>query len=83
MITKFEDGKTYIFDMSTFLKDNYDKLNTSWAQQCNQKTVSIIDETNGFILINEAVFIIKPRWCKEKEYKDKKIDINNFEEGEF
>ena len=85
MINKFEDGKTYIFDMSTYLGNDdsqTDIIESYWVQECNQKTVNVISEKQGCIVINGTLYSIVPNWCKEKIYEVRKLEIDHIE-GEF
>lgn len=86
MISQFEDGKIYIFDMETYLNDSVkneedmDIIENYWVQECNQKTVTIINEEQGCIVVNGTLYSIVPKWCKEKSFVIKKMII---EEGDF
>ena len=85
MINKFEDGKKYIFDMSTYLGNDdsqTDIIESYWVQECNQKTVNVISEKQGCIVINGTLYSIVPNWCKEKIYEVRKLEIDDIE-GEF
>lgn len=85
MIDEFEDGKIYIFDMATYLQSNEDDLDiieNYWVQECNQKIVNVIDKKQGCIVVNGTLFSIVPKWCKEKIYKARKLEISDLE-GEF
>ena len=82
MINKFEDGKTYIFDMSTYLGNDdsqTDIIESYWVQECNQKTVNVISEKQGCIVINGTLYSIVPNWCKEKIYEVRKLEIDDIE----
>ena len=63
MINQFEDGKIYIFDMATYI-------------ECNQRTVNVIDKKQGCIVVDGTLFHIVPKWCKEKEFTIRKLNLD-------
>ena len=79
MINQFEDGKIYIFDMATYLvynDENVDIIENCWIQECNQRTVNVIDKKQGCIVVDGTLFHIVPKWCKEKEFTIRKLNLD-------
>lgn len=66
MLTEFEPGKTYIFDVPTYEKVEHEKVDrdkSSWMVKCHGMRVKVLGPKDGGI----DDYSIAPEWCVEEE----------------
>lgn len=70
-LTKFEDGKSYVFDIETYKKAESAEEVSKWPVECDGRLVSVASEDHGYI----DLYGIKPEWCREvsSEYYNGKV----------
>lgn len=70
-LTKFEDGKSYVFDIETYKKAKSVEKVSKWPVECDGRLVSVTSEDHG----NIDFYGIKPKWCREvsSEYYNGKV----------